>query len=293
MSKKTVAIIGLGMIGGSIAKALYVQKSEFRVIASDQEVSVLKKAGEMGIIDNWSQDPVYVAKEADITVLCVPVCSIAPICREIAPVLKKGSIVTDVGSVKGYLQTKLEDIIPKDVTYIGAHPMAGSEKSGIDASDASLFSGRPFIIIRPTEEKQTVLDELVIFIKALRAHPVFMETEEHDLTTAMVSHMPHVFSTALMLAAAGDEVTAEAKLLAAGCFRDMTRVSGADPRMWTDICLCNSYAIIEQIQKVEKLIAIAKEKIAQKDEAWLMDFFASGRAGREHFGMFITEGKGE
>lgn len=293
MATKTIAIIGLGLIGGSIAKALYVQKSGFRVVAFDQDVKVLKKAEQMEIISSWSQDPAEIVKDADITIFCVPVCSIVPICQEIAGALKKGSIVTDVGSVKGYLQEELKKILLDDVTYIGAHPMAGSEKSGLDASDASLFAGRPFVLVKPEKQNEEALQQMVAFVKALRAYPVFMEPAAHDLTTAMVSHMPHVLSTALMLTAAKDEVTAGTKFLAAGCFRDMTRVSGADPRMWTDICLSNSYAIIEQMQKVEKLLDLAKEKILQKDEAWLMEFFANGRAGREHFGMFITDGKGE
>lgn len=293
MHAKTVAIIGLGLIGGSIAKALYVQKINFKVVASDTDVESLKKAERAGIVSAWSCEPQDIVKDADIIILCVPVCSMVSVCQKIWPVLKKGSIVTDVGSVKGFLQQELGKILPKQVTYVGAHPMAGSEKSGLDASDASLFAGRPFVIIEPREKNEAAIEEMVSFVKALRAYPVFMDVKDHDLTTAMVSHMPHVLSTALMLSAAEDEVTAKAKFLAAGCFRDMTRVSGADPRMWTDICLSNSYAIIEQMEKVEQFLQLAKEKISQRDETWLMEFFGSGRAGREHFGMFITDGKGE
>lgn len=293
MPRKTIAIIGLGLIGGSIAKALYVQKSDFNVVAADEDTAALKKAEQMGIISAWSQKPSDIVKDADITVLCVPVCSIVPVCRQLSGNLKVGSVVTDVGSVKGFLQKELAMVLPDSVTYIGAHPMAGSEKSGLDASDASLFAGRPFVLIKSQLENEQVLNEMIAFVKALRAYPVFMDAGEHDLTTAMVSHMPHVLSTALMLTAAGDEVTAKAKFLAAGCFRDMTRVSGADPRMWADISLSNSCAIIEQIEKIEELLTIAKHRIIQQDEKWLMEFFNKGKAGREHFGMFITDGKGE
>lgn len=290
MNGKTVAVIGLGLIGGSIVKALHVSNDEIVVLASDKDESVLKTADAAGLLDGFSTDAKEVAAKSDIVVLCVPVRAMPEVFAAIAPVMKKETVVTDAGSVKGFLQNSLK---VKDAAYIGAHPMAGSEKSGFAASDASLFAGRPYVIIKPEIENKKMLDKVISFVKAIRAYPVFMDAHSHDMATAMVSHMPHVLSTSLMITAAEDEATNDARFLAAGCFRDMTRVSGADARMWTDICLTNGEAILHQMTRVEDLLKTARQKIIEKDEKWLMEFFSKGRSGRESFGMFITNGSGE
>ena len=291
MNGKTAAVIGIGLIGGSIVKALHVNKDDIKILVSDKDESVLKMADNAGLVDGWSIDAREIVKDADIAVLCVPVCEMPALFDAIAPFMKKGAVITDAGSVKGFLQQHLKS---DNTVYIGAHPMAGSEKSGFTASDASLFAGRPYVIIKPEEARdEKALDMVVSFIKAIRAYPVFMDAQSHDMATAMVSHMPHVLSASLMIAASEDSASSGARFLAAGCFRDMTRVSGADARMWTDICLTNGDAILRQLSKVEDLLAEARQKIVEKDEKWLMDFFAKGRSGRESFGMFITNGSGE
>ncbi len=286
-----ITVIGLGLIGGSIAKALNVYKGENIVVGCDVDEYALKKAKDAGWIDCFYVEPERAVDGADLVVLCTPICSMVELANKISPFMKKGSILTDVGSVKGFLQKEFN--LPEGITYIGAHPMAGSEKSGLSASDANLFVGRPFVIIPPDDVEQEKIDIVVNFAKSLRAIAVQMNAREHDLATAMVSHMPHVLSSALMLTAVNDESTNNAKYLAAGCFRDMTRVSGANVRMWTDICLTNPCAIVEQLEKVEQLLLQAKQKIKEGDKVWLEKFFTEGRAGRERFGMFVTDEKGE
>ena len=293
MKKQSIAIIGLGLIGGSIAKALTVQKCGYRILACDHKEKTLQRAQAAGWVDSWSVDPKEVAKEADIVVLCVPVCSMFDLTQEIAPVMPQGSVLTDVGSVKGILEKELQNLLPIGIDYVGGHPMAGSEKSGLDASDAGLFVGRPFVIIPAGNAKAESVDKVKTLAKDLRAVPVVMNSTEHDLATAMVSHMPHLLSAALMLTAVGDEAASNSKYLAAGCFRDMTRVSGADPRMWTDICLTNKEAILTQLAKVQSLLSYVGEQVAEGDEEWLMDFFTKARVGREQFGMSLIDGKGE
>ena len=293
MTIKKIALIGLGLIGGSIAKALCVDKKNYHIVAFDEDTDTLLKAEKSGWIDEWVSEPELLAKDADIIILCTPVCSMIPLAKKIVPLMKKGAILSDVGSVKGYLKKELSAIMSDDIYYIGAHPMAGSEKSGLDAADVNLFIGRPFVLIPDDNIKNEQMEIMVTFVKDIRAIPVFLDEKTHDLAVAMVSHMPHVLSSVLMLAASDDESALNAKYLAAECFRDMTRVSGADPRMWTDICLTNGDSIIEQLEKFESILQKAKEKIKAGDEKWLMQFFASGREGREQFGMFVTDGKGE
>lgn len=293
MKAKSIAIIGLGLIGGSIAKALTVQKCGYKILACDQQVDVLKRAQAAGWVDEWSDEPKKVAEKADIVVLCVPVCSMLALTKQIASVIPKGSVLTDVGSVKGILERQLNDVLPNGVDYVGGHPMAGSEKSGLDASDASLFVGRPFVIIPSKTAKEESIAKVKILARDLRAVPVLMNAKEHDLATAMVSHMPHLLSAALMITAVGDLSASNSKYLAAGCFRDMTRVSGADPRMWTDICLTNKEAILAQLAKVQELLTCVSQKVASCDEDALMEFFGQARSGCEQFGMSLMNGRGE
>jgi prephenate dehydrogenase len=207
--------------------------------------------------------------------------------------MKEGSVLSDVGSVKEFLLERLPACLPPGVSYVGAHPMAGSEKSGLAAAAATLFAGRPYVLVPSPAADRAAVDLTIKIAEAVEAVPVFMTAAEHDRAVAAVSHMPHVLSAALMLTAAKDEASLAARFLAAGCFRDMTRVSGADARMWSDICQANSRAIIEKIEAVEGILAAAKEKIARKDEAWLLDFFGRARAGREVFGLLPQEWEGE
>lgn len=293
MAEKVVLLIGLGLIGGSLAQALSRRRGEYRVIASDADTAALLKAKSCGWIDDWRECPEDAAKDADIAILCVPVCEMCGIAKKIGRLMKKGSVLSDVGSVKGFLLRRLPKCLPPGVCYIGAHPMAGSEKSGLAAADADMFAGKPFAVIPAPQADEAKVRMVMEIARAIGAAPVLMDEGKHDLAVAMISHMPHVLSAALMLAAAGDPAALGAKFLAAGCFRDMTRVSGADARMWTDICQTNSRAIIERIEAVEDILSAAKEKIVQKDKEWLMDFFERARAGRELFGLFAQEERGE
>jgi prephenate dehydrogenase len=293
MAKKVVLLIGLGLIGGSLAQALSRRRDEYRVIAADSDTAVLVKAQNRGWIDGWRDRPEDAAAEADIAILCVPVCEMCAIAQKIGRKMKKGSVLSDVGSVKAFLLRRLAACLPPGVSYVGAHPMAGSEKSGLDAASADMFAGRPYVVIPSPQADRAATEAIIKIAEAIGAAPVVMEAEKHDSAAAMISHMPHVLSAALMLTAAGDSAAIAAKFLAAGCFRDMTRVSGADARMWTDICRANSRAIIEGIEKVESVLSVAKGKIAQEDKAWLMDFFGRARAGRDLFGLFAPEAKGE
>jgi prephenate dehydrogenase len=293
MAGQVIAIIGLGLIGGSIAKALATHKGGYKVLGADKDFPVLEKAKRCGWLDDWREDPAEAAAEAEIVVFCVPVCAMLGLAKALAPRMKPGGVLTDVGSVKGSLLEALPAFLPEGVSYVGGHPMAGSEQSGLDASDASLFVGRPYVVIPSPQASQAAVAKVEELIRALRAVPVRMQAGKHDQAVAMLSHMPHVLSASLMLAAAGDADAIEAKILAAGCFRDMTRVSGADARMWADICLTNSGAILRGLAEIDKLLLTAKEKIQEKDEAWLLEFFSQGRAGREAFGMSVLDGRGE
>ncbi len=293
MSRINVAIIGLGLIGGSIAKGLCTLRDVYRVGAFDSDASVLEVACQSGCIEFFAEDLELVVRDADIVVLCVPVCAMLPLVQGMVRFLPRGCVLTDVGSVKGFLQEQLVAVLPEGVCYVGGHPMAGSERSGLAASDGDIFRGRPFVVIPSAGADERAVARVFALAQALSAKPVLMEATEHDRAVALVSHMPHVLSAALMLAAAEDDGALAAKALAAGCFRDMTRVSGADERMWTDICLANAEAIELQMGKVSARLDEALARIRAGDEEWLFEFFARAKAARQGFGLFSAAGKGE
>ncbi len=293
MTKTNILIIGLGLIGGSIAKTLAARGSgDYRILAAARNQQVLDKAQAAGWIEKGWLDMKQAAKYADIAILCVPVCSMASVVKNIAPVMPQGSVITDVGSVKGFLLDKLTGLLPPGVSYVAAHPMAGSEKSGLDAAEAGLFNGRPFVVIPAPGAPQEAVGKVLGLAAALEAKVIKMPGDRHDMAVGMISHMPHVVAAGLMLAAAGDKAAVEAKELAAGCFRDMTRVASADVRMWTDICLTNKNAIASQYEKLRIILDEAIERIKAGDEPWIEGFFTKARDKRADFGL-SSSAKGE
>ncbi len=285
MTRTNILIIGLGLIGGSIARDLSARKGEYRVLAAARRQEVLDEAKQSGWIEEGWTDEVEAAKVADIAVLCVPVCSMPDIALRIGTVMPKGSVITDVGSVKGFLLDKITGRLPDGVSYVAAHPMAGSEKSGLAAAEEGLFKGRPFVIIPAPGTPGAATDKVCALAAALEAKTMTMSADKHDLAVAMISHMPHVVAAALMLAAAGDEDTDKVKELAAGCFRDMTRVAGADVRMWTDICLTNGEAVVSQFEKLQAVLSEAIGHVKSGDQEWLEGFFGQARDNRVAFGL--------
>lgn len=281
MTVKTVAIIGLGLIGGSLALAVKANTA-FKVLGYDEAGETATAARATGAIDGVLAGPGEVG-DADIVVFGVPVGKIAAAVQAAAPNLKKGAIVTDVGSAKQSLHAALPRILPPTAVYVGGHPMAGAEKSGFRAARGDLFAGRPYILTVDAEDAAAdaavrVLSELV---RAIGAQPMVMGSELHDAVVARISHVPHV-AAALLARLAGDPAESDLALaLAANGFRDMTRIASSNPALWSDICLGNrdnvAAALLRLRAEVDGFLAL----LAEGDGTGLERFFAEAKRVRD------------
>lgn len=278
MSKK-IMMIGLGLIGGSLALAIKKEHPNVTIYGWDQNAVSQKTAREKGIIDEAPADWVDAIAEMDIIFLAIPVrACIEKLEQMVYLPLKKEVIVTDVGSTKQEIM-KTAGKLP--FTFVGGHPMAGSHKSGVNAADADLFENAYYILASATEDEPAVgyLQEL---LKGTRAKFVRLEAYEHDQITGMLSHLPHIIAASLVTQSDKfSQLHPRARQLAAGGFRDITRIASSDPRMWTDILLSNRETLLEEISQWQSLMIQVTHWLAISDEKAIYDFFDRAKDTRD------------
>ncbi len=262
-----VTIIGVGLIGGSLAKVLKTKKLAGRITGAGRSRETLELALKIGAIDRLGQGISHAVEDADLVVLASPVGTFERIVREIGPHLKKGAILTDVGSVKGALIRKIEDVIPSGIHYVPAHPIAGREKSGVAESTETLFQDRRCILtptIRTDKKALQAVQEMWI---AAGAEVTVMDADLHDKVFAAVSHLPHVAAFAMMCAVAELNTGTEDYLQFSGAgFRDFTRIAASSPEMWKDICIMNRDNLIQMIDRYVSSLNRFKREIIAGDE---------------------------
>lgn len=277
-----MAILGLGLLGGSLARAsrnLGLVKS---VSGSGRRDEALKFALESGIADSVSKSHAEAVKGADLVVICTPVGMIPDVIDAIAPSLEKGAIVTDVGSTKTRVVEHAEKALPDYVSFVGAHPMAGSEMSGIEHSNATLFENALCVLTSSTGTNISALNKMEIFWKTMRARVLIASPMEHDMLVAASSHLPHMAAVALALCVSdvSDKNEKVVPLLAGG-FRDTTRVASGSPDMWLDICMENSGFIASMMDSFEKRARAVRDAIATGDRDALMDILRAAKTFRD------------
>lgn len=277
----TVAIVGVGLIGGSLGMALRRRGLARQVIGIARREATLAEAFSVGAIDDGSLDLTAVAP-AELVVLGAPVLSVPPLVEALAPYLRSGALVTDVGSTKATLLAETAARLPERVELIGGHPMAGSERDGVLAGREDLFEGAVWVVTptgRCRPESVARLEELV---RRVGARPVTLEPAPHDEAVARISHLPHVAAAAMASAAADSAVPAETlALLVAGGFRDTTRIAASSPVMWRDICLTNRDAVLAGLTDLEQRLAGFREALETENSQALLDFFEAGRTARQ------------
>jgi len=258
-----ITIIGIGLIGSSLARIIKRDGLTNTLSCFDTNLQYLHQALSLGIVDEISEDITDSIKDADLIVLSTPVGAYGDITAQIAPHLKKGAIITDVGSIKKYAVKQIEDNLPQDaeVIVVPGHPVAGTEKSGPEAGFDTLFAERWYIITpcrRTTEEARKKVEELWSHAQ-MRIES--MTPEHHDKVMAAVSHLPHLIAFSIVGTVADLEGYEQKEIIkySASGFRDFTRIAGSDPTMWRDILLNNKETILELIQRfVEDLIALER-----------------------------------
>ena len=278
---KRLALVGLGLIGSSIARAARKYGAAETIVALDASPQVLSRVRELGIADEASGDVRSALEGADLVILCVPVGAIGAVAREIAPYLQHGAVLSDVGSVKASVIAQVAPHVPQGVHFVPAHPLAGTEFSGPDAGFATLFENRWCILTPPAGESDAV-EELAEFWKRLGARVETMSAEHHDLALAITSHLPHLIAYNIVGTADHLERVTQSEVIkfSASGFRDFTRIAASDPTMWRDVFLNNKDAVLEMLHRFNADLASLQTLIERGDGEGLFDLFTRTRAIR-------------
>lgn len=276
-----IAILGLGLIGGSLGLALKQKGPEnLHITGFDINESSCEEALRLGAIDRSCQSYEFLS-ECEIIFLCAPVLQIRKIAAEIRPFVKAGTIVTDVGSTKQYLQNELEPLFSEGVQFIGGHPMAGREMSGMLAAQSDLFENKWYILIRSDQQSEESLQKLAALIEYTGASVTYMNAADHDRYAAVISHLPHIASAGLVnMLNHYDDADSIIKL-AGGGFRDTTRIASSNAHMWSDICLTNQEALIDCIKKYQLLLNELIQNIEQGNRDSIYDYFYQAKLRRD------------
>ncbi|MCK9531175.1 MAG: prephenate dehydrogenase/arogenate dehydrogenase family protein [Gammaproteobacteria bacterium] len=279
-----ICIIGVGLIGGSFARALKAANACREIVGAGRNEAQLVRAQELGVIDAYALDVAEAARGADVVVLAVPVGSTEGVVRQLAPVLGPNTILTDVGSTKASVVAAVERALGTlPPRFVPGHPIAGTEKSGVEASFAELFQQRR-VILTPLSHTDPEATATVRRLWELAgAEVVEMDVQHHDEVLAATSHLPHLLAFALVDTLARMEERREIFRFAAGGFRDFTRVASSDPQMWHDICLANRDALLDLLATyqadLDRLAAAVREGRGEV----LLETFRRAKAARDRF----------
>jgi cyclohexadieny/prephenate dehydrogenase len=284
-----VAIVGLGLLGGSIGLAVREYLPGVATTGYDHDPATRRRAAERGLVDMVHDTAADAVRKADLVIFCVPPGAMGPAAAEIADALPAGALVSDVGSCKQAIARALGEALPNH-TVIPAHPVAGTENSGPDAGFASLFQNRWCIITPPEPTNLLLLTALVEFWEALGANVEMMNAEHHDLVLAVTSHLPHLIAYTIVGTASDLEDVTRSEVIkySAGGFRDFTRIAASDPTMWRDVFLSNRDAVLEMLQRFTEDLTALQRAIRVGDGDRLFDHFARTRAIRR---SIIAEGQ--
>ncbi|MEZ6030688.1 MAG: prephenate/arogenate dehydrogenase family protein [Hyphomonadaceae bacterium] len=278
---KQIAIIGVGLIGGSIARAALEKGAAGEVVLFDGDAEALKRAGEIGF-GKPAASIADAVRNADAVFHCVPVGAMGATARASIAAMKPGAILTDVGSVKGNIARDWQSLGRSDIHIIPGHPIAGTEKSGPDAGFPSLFEGR-WCILTPapdaSEADLAAADRLAAFWTALGSKVERMDPQRHDLVLAVTSHIPHLIAYNMVATAYDMEAVTEGEVVkfSAAGFRDFTRIAASDPTMWRDVFLNNKEAVLEVLGRFEEDLTALRKAIRNADSQKLFDTFTESR----------------
>ena len=278
-----LALIGVGLIGSSIARAARLENAVGSIVATARSPETRRRVAELGLADQVVETNVAAVEGADLVVVCIPVGACGAVAQEIGPHLSPGAIVSDVGSVKSGVVRDMHPHLPSHVQFVPAHPVAGTEYSGPDAGFAELFVNRWCILTPPDNTDAQATEKLAAFWRLLGANVETMTPEHHDLVLAVTSHLPHLI--AYTIVGTADELQnvtrSEVLKFSAGGFRDFTRIAASDPTMWRDVFLANKDAVLEVLGRFNEDISALTRAIRNGDGATLFDQFTRTRAIRK------------
>ena len=283
MKRTKLAIIGVGLIGGSLGLALKDALGDAIYITGlCRTEASMRAAMACGAVDAASSDLEAVVGDADIVYLSPPVLQIVPMVERILPYLKAGAILTDAGSTKGYIYEALHRILPPYVYYVPGHPMTGREKSGVEAATKDLFAGKAYVIIDDETVPQEVKERLMALLRHTRANFTTLDLAQHDRCAAVISHVPHLAAAALvtLLNRSGDDLDSCLKLIGGG-FKDTPRIASSNADMWADICMTNGVPIVDSLRELQAILGEVITAVERGDRQAVHDYFAASKERRD------------
>ena len=283
MAKLQLAIIGVGLIGGSLGLCLKDRLGDdIYITGLSRTESSMSAALLRGAVDMASADLEAVVSDADIIFLSPPVLQIVPMVERMLPYLKKGAILTDAGSTKQYVWEHLKKILPPDIYYVSGHPMTGKEKSGVQAADKDLFVNKCYVIVEDTGAPPEVLERVVSLLRLTGANLPTLDSAKHDRCASVISHVPHVAAAALVTLLNRSQGDMDSCLkLAGGGFKDTTRIASSNSDMWADICMTNPEAITGHLRALQGILGEVIEAIEQGDRPGIYNYFAAAKKRRD------------
>ncbi len=290
MEQMKLAIIGVGLIGGSLGLCLKDKLGDKIFITGlCRSEASMRRSMELGAVDLATSDLAAVVSDADIIYLSPPVLQIVPMVKKILPFLKSGAILTDAGSTKQFIWQELKKILPPDIYYVAGHPMTGREKSGVEAADKNLFKGKAYVIAEDTGAPPEAKEKLMNVLRLTEANFLEIEIAKHDRCASIISHVPHLTAAALvtLLNDAGDDLDSCLKLVGGG-FKDTTRIASSNADMWADICMTNGEAISAHLRDLQGILGKVIEAIDAHDRQAVHDYFSKSKARRDKILETIT-----
>lgn len=287
---KKITIIGVGLIGGSLGLTLKEKKPNFKIVGIDK-LEIIEKAITRGAIDEGTINLEKGIKESDVVIIATPVKTILNLLPQINPFLKKGCLVTDTGSTKGQIVERANEVLSKDIFFIGGHPMAGSEKCGIDSADPHLFQDKIYILTPTKKSNLVALEKIFLLIKMIGAKRLILDPLEHDRIVGAVSHLPQIMAISLMNMI--DKLTQQEnnnnyfKAIGEG-FKDMTRIALSPCKIWEDICDTNEETILEMIQKFKQYLNLIEDKLINDPEGLKEEFQKAQMLRKKCFGNLFA-----
>jgi prephenate dehydrogenase len=282
---KTLALVGVGLIGASLALALRRAGAVTRVVGFDRDRTALERGAALGVIDTTADSVSEAVKGADLVVVAVPVRAIGPVLHDVALALEPTAVVTDVGSTKeDVVRVAREELRERFARFVPGHPIAGREASGVDAALPDLFRGARVVLTPVAETSADAVDIVRLAWEAVGAKVVTADAADHDRIFAAVSHLPHILAFALVSEIAARGNAQELLGFAAGGFRDFTRIAASSPEMWRDVSLQNRAALLAEIDAYAARLAVFRELIEKGDGKGLERLMAEARSTRQSLG---------
>lgn len=281
-----ICIIGVGLIGGSIARAAREQGLCSKVVGFGRKKSIgnLRTAKELGVIDEYFVDIEPAVKNADLVIICTPVGAIEATIKQLQPYWSEQTIYSDAGSTKASVIEAVKAVFTEvPANFVPAHPIAGAEKSGVEASKADLFKNKRLLVTPIQSTDESALNKVVKFWEAIGSIVSIMDAEHHDTVLAATSHLPHILAFSLVNLLGKKDEQVDIFKYAAGGFKDFTRIASSDPTMWQDICLANKNELIPLIQQLQDELKGIEHMLKNNESQQLFNTFSYANSARQRF----------